>query len=615
MRIWQWFQRSSNKSLADMAIDQSIIQSVLDKTDLIDIIQKRVKMTKKGHNYLGLCPFHNEKSPSFNANAQKQFFHCFGCGASGDVISFIQQYDKLDFPDAVAYLAERVGVSINEDHKEAHQANKPLYDLHKQALSWYQKALVQHPKAKAYLKEQRGLSEKTIAYFQIGYAPDQWQYVIDQTKANPKELHRAGLIIQSEQKNKRPWDRFRNRIMFPIIDLRARIVGFGGRVLEPKDKPKYLNSPATDIYDKSREIYGLYQLKQAQKVLKRVIVVEGYMDVIALYEAGVEDAVACLGTAFTKEHYKRLATSCDHIIFCFDGDQAGREATLKSLETILPQMQGQTHIQFLTLPPKQDPDTYIKEHGKAAFEQEITNAPGFVQYLLKACQSTSELEGVQARAKWLLNLKQYVSQMPKGPLYECICAEAATLCQLPIERIYQQFEASGEDGGSSGQASKGEQTRAPAVQSQSAPQNQDTRVKTSKSMGAFFDQIIIAILADPSQACGMEVSPDFEPHPKLAFIKKLIDHIQTHPAATSAALMQHFSVEYPKLHHYHAKVMRALEASKEDIEFLLAQALKEQYQSKLDALIGQAKTQNLSLDQKQELQALLKAVKLSSTKT
>ncbi|MDA0425050.1 DNA primase [Stutzerimonas frequens] len=360
-------------------IPQSFIDDLLNRSDIVEVVGSRIQLKKTGKNYSALCPFHKEKTPSFSVSPDKQFYYCFGCGAGGNALGFVMDHDQLDFPQAVEELAKRAGMEVpREDsgrkHKPRQPVDSPLYPLLAAAADYYRQALKSHPTRKAaveYLKG-RGLSGVIARDFGLGFAPPGWDNLMKHLGGDTlqqKALIDAGLLIENAENGKR-YDRFRDRVMFPIRDSRGRVIAFGGRVLGD-DKPKYLNSPETPVFHKGQELYGLYEARQANRDLDEIMVVEGYMDVIALAQQGLRNAVATLGTATSEEHLKRLFRIVPSVLFCFDGDAAGRKAAWRALEATLPNLQDGRRARFLFLPDGEDPDTLVRAEGTDAFRARI----------------------------------------------------------------------------------------------------------------------------------------------------------------------------------------------------------------------------------------------------
>ncbi|MBG8719229.1 DNA primase [Neisseria meningitidis] len=359
-------------------IPSDFIDELLAKTDIVDIIDEQVPLKKGGANYMACCPFHKEKTPSFSVSPTKQFYHCFSCGAHGSAIGFVMEHQGLSFPEAVQFLADRVGMVVPKVHgqndnpevrAERKKKQQTLEETTAAAADFYAQQLKFNPAAKAYL-DKRGLSAEVIAHYGLGYAPDGWQPLTQVFQPYPNTaLVDTGMVIDNEGRH---YDRFRHRIMFPIRNPRGQVIGFGGRVLDDS-KPKYLNSPDTPLFDKGKNLYGLYEGRAAVKEVGRILVVEGYMDVVALAQFGVGYGVAALGTATTAEHVKILMRQADSIYFCFDGDSAGRKAAWRALENALPQLKDDKSLHFLFLPEEHDPDSYIRAYGKAQFEDALLN--------------------------------------------------------------------------------------------------------------------------------------------------------------------------------------------------------------------------------------------------
>ena len=359
-------------------IPSDFIDELLAKVDIVDIIDEQVPLKKGGANYMTCCPFHKEKTPSFSVSPTKQFYHCFSCGAHGSAIGFVMEHQGLSFPEAVQFLADRVGMAVpkvrgQNDNPEVRAERKKkqqtLEETTAAAADFYAQQLKFNPAAKAYL-DKRGLSAEVIAHYGLGYAPDGWRPLAQVFQPYPNTaLVDTGMVIDNEGRH---YDRFRHRIMFPIRNPRGQVIGFGGRVLDDS-KPKYLNSPDTPLFDKGKNLYGLYEGRAAVKEAGRILVVEGYMDVVALAQFGVGYGVAALGTATTAEHVKILMRQADSIYFCFDGDSAGRKAAWRALENALPQLKDDKSLHFLFLPEEHDPDSYIRAYGKAQFEDALLN--------------------------------------------------------------------------------------------------------------------------------------------------------------------------------------------------------------------------------------------------
>lgn len=415
-------------------IPQEFIDSLLARVDIVDLISERIKLKRRGRNYVACCPFHDEKTPSFTVSPEKQFYHCFGCGAHGTAIRFLMNYGQLDFPAAVAELAGRFGLEIprNENHNVQEDTQRQaIYALMKQASGFYQQQLRQHPQRGQvvdYLK-QRGLSGETAARFRLGYAPPGWQNLYDVLTGSASDtlLQQAGLI--SIKEGGRCYDRFRDRVMFPIHDYRGRVIAFGGRIME-QGEPKYLNSPETEVFHKNRELYGLYEARRETRDLQRAIVVEGYMDVLALHQYGLTEAVAALGTAISSEHVKTLFRYVNEIVFCFDGDAAGEKAAWRALEQALPLMHAGRQAKFMFLPEGEDPDSLLRQQGRAAFERHMQEAMPLSAYLFSRLQRDVDLSYADGRSKFVALVKPYFKRLPAGVFRQMLIDELAKLVAM-----------------------------------------------------------------------------------------------------------------------------------------------------------------------------------------
>ncbi|WP_422103512.1 DNA primase [Vreelandella sp.] len=405
-------------------IPQRFIDDLLGRVDVVEVVGERVQLKKAGRNFSGLCPFHQEKSPSFTVSADKQFYHCFGCGAHGNALRFLMEYDKLPFPEAVEQLASRLGLDVpreGADDPRAQQREKKRKEgvnLLEVAGSFYRERLKMQEgqSAQRYLQG-RGLSSDVIATYGIGYAPGGWEALKQHLSAKgisePVQVE-YGLLIHREDTG-RTYDRFRDRVMFPIRDLRGRTLGFGGRVMGD-EQPKYLNSPETPVFHKGRELYGLYEARQASNKLEQLVIVEGYMDVVALAQYGIHNAVATLGTATTEDHLSRLFRLVSRVVFCFDGDRAGRQAASRALETALPQMIDGREARFLFLPEGDDPDSLVRREGSEAFQDRVTCAMPLSEFLFEQAAQGRDLNLVEGRERFASQVLEALNKVPDGML-------------------------------------------------------------------------------------------------------------------------------------------------------------------------------------------------------
>jgi len=419
-------------------IPQSFIQDLLGRVDIVEVVDRHVKLKRSGANYSACCPFHTEKSPSFTVSPTKQFYHCFGCGAHGTAIGFMMEYSGMGFVDAVKDLAQSVGMQVPEEARSEYSQRRAeegpdLYGVLLQAAQFYRNQLKDAPQAIEYLKR-RGLSGEIAKQFGIGYAPDGWQALAAVfPDYNAKLLVAAGLVIEGEGGKR--YDRFRNRIMFPIVNERANVIGFGGRVLD-SGEPKYLNSPETSVFEKGRELYGLFQGRKAIRDAGKVLVVEGYMDVIGLAQYGVGFAVAALGTAATSVHIQKLLRLTDDIVFCFDGDEAGRRAAWRALENSLSQTADGKTISFLFLPDGEDPDTYVRKCA----ENDIWKSVPLSDFLISELKSRVDLSSTEGRAKLMQQAKPLVKQIAAPMLSLLIRKELAQLVGVSQQELDANFE-------------------------------------------------------------------------------------------------------------------------------------------------------------------------------
>ncbi|MDE4025020.1 DNA primase [Glaesserella parasuis] len=388
------------------SIPRSFIDDLVARTDIVELINSRVKLKKAGRDYQACCPFHHEKSPSFTVSQSKQFYHCFGCGVHGNVISFLMEYDKLEFPEAIEELAALHGLEvprenvINRDGKPqaSYKTRRNLYELLDLVAKFYQQQLTQDRASQAYL-QQRGLSQEIIERFEIGFSPNAMDAVLRRFGNNPEEVQKlldTGMLSKNDRGN--VYDRFRNRVMFPIRDKRGRVIAFGGRVLGD-EKPKYLNSPESATYHKGNELYGLYQALQHNEKPEFLFVVEGYMDVVALAQFGVNNAVASLGTATTGEQIQLMFRSTEQVICCYDGDRAGRDAAWRALENALPYLHDGRQIKFIFLPDGEDPDTFIRVQGKEGFERYLEQALTLSEFLFDSLLTQVDLSTKEGKSK------------------------------------------------------------------------------------------------------------------------------------------------------------------------------------------------------------------------
>jgi DNA primase len=416
-------------------IPQRFIDDLLSRVDIVDVVDARVKLRKTGKNYSGLCPFHQEKSPSFTVQPEKQFYYCFGCGAGGNAIGFVMNYENIDYPEAIELLAKDLGLEVPREQsspqarkeKSRHEA---LLELLDNINKWYQLQLRRHPARQAavdYLKS-RGLSGEIARDFGLGFAPPGWHNLLEAfgtSDADKRNLLDVGMLIENPDNKRNPlYDRFRERIMYPIRDQRGRVIGFGGRVLG-NDKPKYLNSPETLVFRKGEELYGLYEAKKKLRNIERFLIVEGYMDVIALTQSGIHYSVATLGTATSASHLRVLFKLAPEVVFCFDGDNAGREAAWRALQQCLPLLEDGRSARFLFLPEGQDPDTQVRTIGAKAFEASLEAATRLPDFFFATLTARLDMNSMEGKARLGKTALPFLDKLPGGIFRQLMLDELA----------------------------------------------------------------------------------------------------------------------------------------------------------------------------------------------
>ena len=417
-------------------IPQPFIDELLQSTDIVEFIDGFIPLKKQGNSHVACCPFHAEKNPSFNVVDKKQFYHCFGCGASGNVISFAMNYLHLSFPDAIETLATRAGLAVpRENHPEKYNQALDLYQLLNRVAQFYQQTLKNSGQiAIDYLKK-RQVSGEVARLYQLGFAPAGWHTLDAPFKQNKKELIATGMLIQKEDGTS--YDRYRQRIMFPIHDRHGKIIGFGGRAIEADQKPKYLNSPETVIFQKNRELYGLHQVLQQKNTVRQVLIVEGYMDVIALAQHGILNAVATLGTATSTYHIQLLSKHTHNVVFCFDGDAAGRQAAWRALDSCLPHLNSGLNAGFVFLPEGHDPDSLVREEGLELFNARIQNAMPLNQFFYQTLTRDMDHASLAGKSQLVFAAKPYLLKMTDGPYKQLMVDELARLTRIEGHRVSQ----------------------------------------------------------------------------------------------------------------------------------------------------------------------------------
>lgn len=507
-------------------IPQQFIDDLLTRVDIIDVIDGYVPLRKAGRNHLARCPFHDEKTPSFTVSQEKQFYHCFGCGANGTAIGFLMEYAGMDFVEAVEELASRAGLEVpREGGTPARDSGvTELYELMELVVRFYCRQLREHPdagRAVDYLKK-RGLTGQLAADFELGFAPAGWDNLMNAlggSSAALSRLERIGMIIPRD--NGGYYDRFRDRIMFPIRDQRGRAIGMGGRVLG-EGEPKYLNSPETPIFHKGRELYGLYQVKRRQKSIEQVFVVEGYMDVLALAQHDINNSVATLGTAVTHDHLDRLFRVCDQIIFCFDGDSAGQNAAWRALEISLPMLRDGRQIHFMFMPQGEDPDSYVRRHGTETFRQ--GDKIPLSDYLLNTLKSGLQLQSREDRALLAEKAMPYLARLPAGALRELLLEDLGRQCQL-APAVLRQLLIEKEPG-----------------QRQRVIRRSRRRSAGGGKEANIISQAIRLLLHHPAAGLDQPVPERVqqETDPGVQFLLELLKFINQQPDITCAGILEHW---------------------------------------------------------------------------
>ncbi len=422
-------------------IPQPFIDELIDRADIVEVIGARVALKKAGARYKGLCPFHDEKTPSFTVSPDKGFYHCFGCHAGGNAIGFLMEHDNLSFPEAIETLAGMLGLEIPVERNVADRSeNQGLLDALGEADRIYQQALRESQNAIDYLKG-RGIDGAIAKRFGIGYAPDAWDTMLRRLGGGEAQTHRlvqAGLVIVNDAG--RHYDRFRGRVMFPIRDRRGRVIGFGGRVIGDGE-PKYLNSPETNVFHKSRALYGVFEAHQTPGRHDEIIVVEGYLDVVSLARHGIEPAVATLGTATSAEHLRQLTRRYKRVVFCFDGDRAGRTAAWRALETALPHAGGEVELGFLLLPEGEDPDSLVRSQGADTFRDLLSRATTLSNFLIDELREQVDLGSADGRSKFVALARPLLERLPAGVYRDLLTAELGGVVGLTAERLGTLLES------------------------------------------------------------------------------------------------------------------------------------------------------------------------------
>ena len=580
-------------------ISRQFIDDLLARVDIVDIVDSRVPLKKAGKNYQACCPFHNEKSPSFTVSQDKQFYHCFGCGEHGSAISFLMEFDRLDFVDAIEELASYCGVEVVREEnnatpaeqrrqQEVYQQKQDDYELMDQISRFYQQQLkvaADKEIAVNYLKG-RGLSGEVVKRFGIGYISDAWDGMMKSYSRNGEanqQLVDLGMAIQGDKS--RPYDRFRGRIMFPIRDKRGRVIGFGGRVLGDQ-KPKYLNSPETRVYHKGQELYGLYEAKQANKTLERLVVVEGYMDVVALAQHGVDYAVASLGTATTSEQLQTMFRTVKEVICCYDGDRAGRDAAWRAMENALPLIRDGFALKFVFVPDGEDPDSLIRQQGQQAFEEILDEAMPLSKFLFDKFLEDNPVNSMEEKVALIDKLQPYIHKLPDSILKNAIIEEMASHFGVTSEKRLLELQ----------------KINANPIKKIVRKSTKITPVRLAIALLLEHPHIVKS-LGDISALQPLTI-------PGVDLLTQLLKLCQQNPAIKTAQLLEYFrdteqGKQLAKLmcwqHHIEAEA--AQDVFLDSIEKLLNNFVEQ----RTEFLLQKARTGQMSKQEKQELQAILNA--------
>lgn len=576
-------------------IPPAFIDDLLNRVDIVDVIDARVPLKKAGKEFQACCPFHNEKTPSFTVSPSKQFYHCFGCKASGSAITFLMEYEHLGFIDAVEELAKQAGVEVPYEQglkptPEQRLAKDSAYDVLAACDRFYRQQLRQHAKAQTavdYLKG-RGLTGEIAARYNLGYAPpgNNLQRAIG--NSNTETLITQGMLVRRD--NGDVYDRFRHRIMFPIRDSRGRVIAFGGRVITPEDTPKYLNSPETPLFHKGSELYGLYEVRQALRDITCLVVVEGYMDVIALAQQGIDNAVATLGTACTAEHVQKLFRLTSDVVFCFDGDRAGREAAWRALENALPVLQGTQQIRFLFLPDGEDPDTLVRKIGKEAFEKQIDQAESLSQYFFEHLRAGISRHDLEAHRTLIERVRPYLQKMSDQAYQTLLVQNLAGYTQQDERALTKLLGLN---------------------LAQTADKSSDTATRLGSLPPSLVRTAIQYLLYHPPLAMLVTDPQSLSQidQPGIGLLIDLLENIKSNPTLTTAAILERW--RHAREGQHLAK-LATWQPSLNDPESLQHEFLgsiermQEQHRTaRTQSLLAKSTTGGLNSDEKRELQRLL----------
>lgn len=574
-------------------IPREFIDHLLTRVDIVDVINARVPLKKAGREFTACCPFHNEKTPSFTVSPNKQFYHCFGCGAHGSAVNFLMEYEHLDFVEAIESLATSLGLEVpyekTNSHKHTSQTiSRDLYSLMENASQYFQVQLKSTPTAKQYLA-QRGLSNEVIERFQLGFSPDAWNNLQNHLTPNysVNQLLETGLSIKND--NDKVYDRFRGRIMFPIRNRKGQVIGFGGRIIGDGN-PKYLNSPETPLFNKGSELYGFYEARQYTRKLEKLLVVEGYMDVIALAQYGISYSVATLGTATTSEHIKLIFRNVPEVVFCFDGDRAGREAAWRALENALPFLNDGKEIRFLFLPDGEDPDSLVRLQGKEGFEKTLNQAIPLSVYLLDALQKQFNISSLEGKARFLESASQLLKNIPENLIKSQLVTSLGKLTSVDGNLI-RDYKLKRENDTPERKISKNTNSR----------EIQLTPIRYAIAL-LLTEPSLVELAGNPEKIAQYHT-------PGAVFFANILEIFEESPNLTAAGLIEKFrNTKYEAL----LINLTKWQASTTDIKVLqnefqdcLRQIRKKAHETQLETLLHKERVEGLSSQEKHDLLVLL----------
>lgn len=591
--------------MANHRIPQVFIDDVLGRTDIVSLIDGFVPLKKSGTNFSACCPFHNEKSPSFNVSPRKQFYHCFGCGASGNAISFLMQFDHLTFIEALKQLATQCGLALPKTeafNAEKNNQSTNAYDLLEQVTQRYYSQLSPSAEGKEainYLKK-RGIEGKTAKLFEIGFSPDGWSFIQNHFKSQEALLLTCGMLTKNE--NGRIYDRFRNRLMFPIRDPRGHVIGFGGRTLTD-EKPKYLNSPETPWFHKSKTLYGLYHILKQRPLPEQFVIVEGYMDVISLAQHGASNAVATLGTATTAEHIQLLSRYTQKIIFCFDGDNAGRTAAWRALKACLPILDCNLQIQFLFLPEGEDPDSLIQKQGLAHWNTALQQAISLEDYLFQQLHAEHDVGTIAGKAGFISGLSELILLMAPGPRKTLMLEHSARLLMLSVDQLQASLNSLNKKNLSNKQIVDPEYGES-ALTLRERPQQQESQKLTPLRLA------IMLLIQYPHVITSLEYPAllrEFHDN-GFAILNKLVDILKNDPTLTTGKLLNYWldDSQYSVIHKLAAMKHHIPENGiAAELKGIMRQLCQQVTQNEISRLLAKSNNQSISVEEKQRLQRLI----------